>query len=153
MNPGSADQPAWKTDARQQEFAPRRGAVLVVEDRDDVRQGLAQLLELHGFLVEDADSGEQALQQLASEPDGFALILLDLLLPGKISGQDMRMRQLADPALAAIPTIVVSASEGDPRDRIQLRPEAWLEKPFRFDELLALVQRYVVSEGSALQAQ
>jgi hypothetical protein len=27
----------------------RRGAILVVEDRDDVRQGLAQLLEMHGF--------------------------------------------------------------------------------------------------------
>jgi hypothetical protein len=33
---------------------PRRGAILLVEDRDDVRQGLAQLLELQGFLVADA---------------------------------------------------------------------------------------------------
>ena len=40
----------------------------------------------------------------------------------------------------------------DPRDRVGLHPEAWLEKPFRFDELLALIKRYVVSEGSALQA-
>jgi CheY-like chemotaxis protein len=133
-------------------FAPRRGAVLVVEDRDDVRQGLAQLLELHGYLVEDATSGNQALQQLTSEPDGFALILLDMMLPGATSGRDVRLRQLADPALAAIPTIVVTGADMDARDRAGLHPEAWLEKPYRFDELLALIKRYVVSEGSALQA-
>jgi CheY-like chemotaxis protein len=134
-------------------FAPRRGAILVVEDRDDVREGLGQLLELHGYLVEDATSGDQALQQLTSEPDGFALILLDLMLPGATSGREVRRQQLADPALAAIPTIVVTGTDMDARDRVGLHPEAWLEKPFRFDELLALIKRYVVSEGSALQAE
>lgn len=133
-------------------FAPRRGAILVVEDRDDVRQGLGQLLELHGYLVEDATSGDQALQQLTSEPDGFALILLDMMLPGATSGRDVRMRQLADPGLAAIPTIVVTGTEMDARDRLSLHAQAWLEKPYRFDELLALIKKYVVSEGSALQA-
>ena len=133
-------------------FTPRRGAILVVEDRDDVRQGLGQLLELHGYLVEDAATGDQALQQLTSEPDGFALILLDMMLPGTTSGRDVRMRQLADPVLAAIPTIVVTGTDMDARDRLGLHPEAWLEKPYRFDELLALIKRYVVSEGSALQA-
>jgi CheY-like chemotaxis protein len=127
--------------------APRRGAILVVEDRDDVRQGLSQLLELHGYLVADACSGEEGQRQLAADPDGFALILLDLMLPGGISGRDLRTYQLDDPVLAAIPTIVVTASELDARERAGLRPEALLEKPFRFDDLLGLVQRYVVSEG------
>jgi CheY-like chemotaxis protein len=130
---------------------PRRGAILVVEDREDVRQGLAQLLELHGYLVVDAGTGEEALQQLEQEPDGFALILLDLMLPGAVSGQDIRTRQFADPVLATVPTIIVTASELEPRERARLRPEALLEKPFRFDDLLGLVKRYVVSEGSALQ--
>jgi len=131
---------------------PRRGAVLVVEDRDDVRQGMAQLLELHGFLVEDARDAEEALQQLHAEPQGFALILLDLLLPGRLSGRDFRMHQLADPALAAIPTVVVTVSDIDERERAALGTDGWLEKPFRCADLLDLVRRYVVSEGSALQA-
>ena len=131
---------------------PRRGAILVVEDRDDVRQGLAQLLELHGFLVADARDGEDALRQLTEDPEGFALMLLDLMLPGAIGGRDLRMRQLADPALAAVPTIVVSASELNHSERVGLNPDAWLDKPFRFDDLLTLVKRYVVSEGHALQA-
>ena len=131
---------------------PRRGAILVVEDRDDVRQGLAQLLELHGFLVADARDGADALQQLSEDPEGFALILLDLMLPGDISGRDVRMRQLADPLLAAVPTIVVSASDLNHEERVGLNPDGWLDKPFRFDDLLTLVRRYVVSEGHALQA-
>ena len=130
----------------------KRGAILVVEDRDDVRQGLAQLLELHGFLVADARNGKEALDQLTSDPEGYALILLDLMLPGGISGRDVRLRQLQDPSLATLPTIVVSASDMDQRERLGLHPDAWLDKPYRFDDLLELVKRYVVSEGSVLQA-
>ena len=132
--------------------AIRRGAILVIEDRDDVRQGLGQLLELHGFLVADACSGEEALQQLTSDPQGFALILLDLMLPGAVSGRDVRLRQMTDPLLSTIPTIVVSAADLDHRERVGLQPDAWLDKPYRFDDLLELVKRYVVSEGAVLQA-
>jgi CheY-like chemotaxis protein len=130
----------------------KRGAILVIEDRDDVRQGLAQLLELHGFLVADASSGEEALEQLTSDPEGYALILLDLMLPGAISGRDVRLRQMSDPLLSLIPTVVVSAADLEHRERLGLDPDAWLDKPYRFDDLLELVKRYVVSEGSVLQA-
>ena len=134
------------------ETAARRGAILVVEDRDDVRQGLAQLLELHGFLVEDAPNGADALHQLSSDPDGYALVLLDLVLPGPVSGRDFRMRQLAERALA-VPTIIVTAADVNHDERVGLNPDAWLDKPFRFDDLLTLVKRYVVPEGSAVAAQ
>jgi CheY-like chemotaxis protein len=130
----------------------RRGAILVIEDRDDVRQGLAQLLELHGFLVADASTGEEAMQVLTSDPEGVALVLLDLMLPGDITGRDIRQRQMSDPMLSAIPTIVVSAADLDQRERVGLQPDAWLDKPYRFDDLLELVKRYVASEGAALQA-
>ena len=130
----------------------KRGTILVVEDRDDVRQGLAQLLELHGFLVADASTGEEALKQLTDDPDGFALVLLDLMLPGAVSGRDLRLRQMDDPRLATIPTVVVTASDINQRERLGLQPDAWLDKPYRFDDLLELVKRYVKSEGSVLQA-
>jgi DNA-binding response OmpR family regulator len=126
--------------------SPRRGAILVVEDREDVRQGLAQLLELHGFLVFDAADGQQALAHLKSDPQTVALILLDLMLPGATSGRDLRAQQLGDARLAGIPTVIVSACEPDMRGRAQLRPEAWLEKPFRFEALLDVVKRYVIPE-------
>jgi CheY-like chemotaxis protein len=122
---------------------PRRGAILVVEDRDDVRQGMAQLLELHGFLVVDASAGEQALEQLRTDPQGIALLLLDLRMPGPIDGGDVRRSQLKSPDLAEIPTVVVTASEPDGAAKAQLRADAWIEKPFRFDDLLDVVKRYV----------
>lgn len=129
---------------------PRRGAILVVEDRDDVRQGLAQLLEMHGFLVCDAATAEEAIGHLAADPEGIALILLDLMLAGSAGGREVRARQLADARLAAIPTIVATASEADLRARAQLQPAAWLEKPFRFDDLLDLVKQYVTPERGAM---
>jgi len=130
--------------------SPRRGAILVIEDREDVRQGLAQLLELHGFLVFDAADGQQALAHLQADPQSIALILLDLMLPGQTSGRDVRAHQLGDSRLAHIPTIVVSACEPDMRGRAQLRPEAWLEKPFRFDALLEIIRRYVTPEPGGI---
>ena len=69
---------------------PRRGAILVVEDREDVRSGLAQLLEFHGFLVAEAPDGQAALAHLQRGDDAIALILLDLMLPGNLSGRDIR---------------------------------------------------------------
>jgi DNA-binding response OmpR family regulator len=128
---------------------PRRGAILVVEDRADVRSGLAQLLEFHGFLVAEASDGESALAHLQRSDEGIALILLDLMLPGGLSGRDIRGRMLAEPTQADIPTIIVTASEVDAPGRAGLCPTAWLEKPFRFDELLGLVKRYVVPEATA----
>ena len=129
------------------ERQPRRGAILVVEDRDDVRQGMAQLLELHGFLVVDAAAGEQALEHLRTDPDAFALLLLDLRMPGPIDGGDVRRSQLNSPDLAEIPTVVVTATEPDRTERAQLRADAWIEKPFRFDDLLSIVRQYVTPNG------
>jgi DNA-binding response OmpR family regulator len=128
---------------------PRRGTILVVEDREDVLQGLAQLLELNGFLVADVRSGDAALEELNADPDGIALMLLDLGLPGTLSGSDVRKRQLTDSTLGSVPTIIVSAADLDHEHRLALRPDAWLDKPFHFDDLLELVKRYVVSEDEA----
>lgn len=128
----------------------RRGAVLVIEDRDDVRDGMAQLLELHGFVVVDAADAEQGLAHLHADPSGFALILLDLNLPGPIDGGALRALLLADPRLRDVPTIVVSASAAPADEGRALHADGWLSKPYRFDELLTMVRRYVVPEAGAL---
>jgi DNA-binding response OmpR family regulator len=127
---------------------PQRGCILVVEDRDDVRQGLAQLLEFNGFMVEEARDGSAALAHLEREGAETALVVLDLTLPGALSGRDVRGRMLANPLHADIPTIIVTASDIDAPGRAGLCPTAWLEKPFRFDQLLELVKHFVVPELS-----
>jgi two-component system, NtrC family, C4-dicarboxylate transport response regulator DctD len=127
---------------------PRRGEILLIEDRDEVREGLAQLLELHGFMVTDVADGDRGMRELTAKPHAFALVVLDLLLGDSMAGVDFRLRQLIDPHLAAVPTIVITATEVADEARAPLHPEAWLEKPFRFDTLLEVVKHYVVAEGS-----
>ena len=130
----------------------RRGEILLIEDRNEVWQGLAQLLELHGYMVTEVADADRGMRELASQPNAFALVVLDLMLGDSMAGVDFRVRQLLEPHLAAVPTIVITATEMTDENRAPLHPDAWLEKPFRFDTLLEQVKRYVVSEGSALLA-
>jgi two-component system OmpR family response regulator len=137
VEPGLAPEPG----------AARRGAILIVEDRDDVRQGLSQLLEFQGYVVFEASDFTEAFSHLESSPQGIALILLDLNLPGP-SGETLRAAQLANPQLSDIPTVVVSACSPDIPGSAELRAAAWIEKPFRFEQLLDQVRRFVLPEGS-----
>ena len=123
---------------------PRTGSILLVEDSRDVRLGMQQLLELYGFLVVSASDAEQALARLAASPRCFALVLLDLRLPGALSGYDVRARQLADPTLADVPTVVITALEPLPDEREALHSDGWLDKPFRSEALLNMVRRFVL---------
>jgi DNA-binding NtrC family response regulator len=57
------------------------GAVLIIDDEAEIRESLQTLLELEGFVVETASSGEEGLQRVGEHP--FDLVLLDLALPGR----------------------------------------------------------------------
>src|ERR1051326_9029471 len=57
------------------------GTVLIVDDESEIRESLQTLLEMEGFEVETAVSGEEGLSQMADRP--FDLVLLDLTLPGR----------------------------------------------------------------------
>ncbi len=110
-----------------------RASVLVVEDDRDIRECMADALEMEGYAVACAQHGREALDQLRRglRPD---LILLDLLMP-VMSGWEFRQAQLADPLLAGIPVVIVSASSPG----AAARPDRHLPKPFGIDELLSLV--------------
>jgi CheY-like chemotaxis protein len=123
---------------------PRSGSILVVEDSGDMRGGLLQLLELSGFRVDGAATGEQALTTLEASPRQFALMLLDLRLAGRVSGCELRARQLAHPDLSLVPTVVITACDLRIEEREALRSDGWLDKPFRADALFEVVRRFVV---------
>ena len=79
--------------------------ILIVEDVALNRELLVQLLE-DDYLLQIAEDGQQALEQVAgARPD---LILMDLSLP-RVDGWEATRRLKADPALARIPVVVVSA--------------------------------------------
>jgi CheY-like chemotaxis protein len=115
--------------------APRR-RVLIVEDDDDLRDALVDLLGGRGFEVRSAGDGVQGLEQLRSwRPD---LVVADLGLP-LLDGSGLRAAQLETPELAGIPLIVVSGSARQHEEAERLRPAAIVPKPFRAETLVSVV--------------
>lgn len=112
--------------------AARRRIVLVVDDDELVRDALSFALELEGYVTVRAADGIDALLALrtGARPD---VILLDLEMP-LMPGWEFRERQLADPALADIPVVVVSSSLR------QVSADRRLRKPFDLDVLLRTVR-------------
>jgi CheY-like chemotaxis protein len=122
--------------------------ILIVEDDEDSRRALTNVLEDEGFSVAALDSCEAALDYLQASPKP-RLIVLDLMMPG-MEGWDFRHRQKHDAQLAGIPVISVSAV-GKLVD-----VEVALRKPLDYDELLRAVERYVTRRahrGRALKAR
>lgn len=109
--------------------------VVIVEDDEDSRRALTNVLEDEGFSVAALSSCEAALDYLHASPRPN-LIVLDLMMPG-MEGWEFRHVQKRNPRLADIPVISISAV-GKLVD-----VEVALRKPFDYDELVQAVERYV----------
>jgi CheY-like chemotaxis protein len=112
--------------------------VLIVEDDADLREMMAQMLSLEGFQAMAVSNGREALEYL-HEADVPQVILLDLMMP-VMDGWEFRRKQQADPSLASVPVIVLSAL--DQARAGNLDATAFLKKPLDFDHLLALVREH-----------
>ena len=112
--------------------------VLIVEDDADLRDMMAQLLNLEGFNAATVANGREALEYL-QDSDRPDVILLDLMMP-VMDGWEFRRRQQADPSVSGVPVIVLSAL--DPTRAADVNANAFLKKPLDFDRLLALVRSY-----------
>ncbi len=115
-----------------------RATVLVVDDDGPVRDALREVLLDEGYAVATARDGFDALAWLADHAPP-ELILLDMTMP-EMDGAAFRARQLADPRLAAIPTVVLTAQASAPRR--EMRAAGWLRKPISLADLLAQVERH-----------
>lgn len=113
--------------------------VLIVEDDADLRDMMAQLLSLEGFRAATAANGREALDYLRGSEEKPDVILLDLMMP-VMDGWEFRRKQQADPAVADVPVIVLSAL--DQSRAAGVPAEAFLKKPLDFDRLLQLVRQY-----------
>jgi CheY-like chemotaxis protein len=113
--------------------------ILVVEDDDDVRESLVQILTSAGFEVVPAASGEEALRQLGAglRP---CVILLDLMMPG-MNGWQFIEEQRLRPGPSGTPVVVVSAY-GSADGVRSVGAADYLRKPIDVDALLAVVGRY-----------
>jgi CheY-like chemotaxis protein len=123
----------------------RTVAVLIVEDDADIRETLAELLAGAGYAVETAGNGAEAIAQLRRVAP--QLILLDLSMP-VMSGQQFRSQQLADPAIAGIPTVVMSATARLEDKLVGFQISERLAKPLKLRQLLDVVRRHCGGGGA-----
>jgi len=113
--------------------------ILVVEDEKDIRELVRFHLEQEGYAVREADSGERALQQIASERP--ALVVLDIMLPAT-DGLEVCRRLRASEATRTLPVIMLTAKAAEV-DRVlglELGADDYVTKPFSPRELVARVR-------------
>ncbi|HEY4858170.1 MAG TPA: response regulator [Xanthobacteraceae bacterium] len=116
--------------------------ILVVEDQEDNRQIVRDLLTATDYEVMEAENGEEAIAAVAKQrPD---LILMDIQLP-VMDGYEATRRIKADPALAAIPVIAVTsyALSGDEEKARAAGCDDFVPKPFSPRQLLAKIRQYL----------
>lgn len=83
----------------------RDAKILVVEDDDDIRDTLKELLEEEGYQVDTAANGEQALRRLRSEAP--QIILLDLMMPVMDGGTALpKIREVAPKAAVVVLSVI-----------------------------------------------
>ena len=117
------------------------GTVLLVEDDEDIRASVGDILREEGFGVVTAVDGDDALRYLRAAAEPPRLILLDLMMP-VMDGWAFRAAQLADERLAKIPVVILSAATDVDRHAAQLRVEDFLVKPLEVPRLLDAVERH-----------
>jgi two-component system, cell cycle response regulator DivK len=116
--------------------------ILAVEDQEDNMQILRDLLSSAGYEIIEAYDGEAGVRAAVAErPD---LILMDIQLP-LLDGYEATRRIKADPALRAIPIIVVTsyALSGDEEKARAAGCDAYVAKPYSPRALLAKIREYL----------
>lgn len=117
----------------------KKDKILVVEDEDDISHLLVYNLNKHGFSVDAARSGDEALGFIRSRQ--YQLIVLDLMLPG-LTGMELCRILRQNPKTASIPIIMLTArsDETDKVAGLEAGADDYVTKPFSVRELIARVR-------------
>ena len=113
--------------------------VLIAEDDDLIRKGLAEILETEGYEVRSAGHGEEALRMLRAAR--ACVVVLDIFMP-VMNGFEFLKEKARDPALAALPVVAVSADATAAREAAREGATAALTKPVDHDRLLQIIRRF-----------
>jgi len=124
--------------ANQEGAAP--ASILIIDDESEIRESLETLLELEGYRVDAAESGEDGLARIAGQP--FDLVLLDPALPGKNGLEVLAEIRERDPQLAVI-MITAYGTVENAVNAMQAGAANFIQKPWDNEKLLADVRAVI----------
>jgi signal transduction histidine kinase/CheY-like chemotaxis protein len=146
-------QAAAPTPLRQRPRDEQAPCVLVVDDDVDVRLAIADVLEESGYRVVQASNGRDALELLESGSTAVpSLIVLDMMMP-EMDGPTFRYAKQANPTIARIPVVVVSAYSDVLSTPSTPDVRAVLRKPLKPDTLCGTIASCLEAERSARPMQ
>ena len=124
----------------------RRARVLVVEDEEDVRETIVEVLAVEGYDVAGAVDGESALAWVRHSP--VDLVTLDLRMPGMDSKEALaELRRLSPTTQIVVVSGYASVEEAN--SCLALGAFAVVRKPFELAELLGVLERAQQTSGFA----
>ena len=115
--------------------------ILIIDDEEAIRKFLRIQLNKYGYMVKEAEDGEQAIEQL--KKDHFDLLICDVLMPKK-NGWEVLKEIRSNPRTRDIPVIVLTAKDEDDDDFFkgyELGADYYISKPFTKSQLLFGVNR------------
>ena len=115
--------------------------ILLVEDDQDIRDTLIELLEGEGYEVLFAENGQVGLDKLSTIKVLPNLILLDLMMPIK-DGFQFCAEKDADPRFSHVPVVVMSADGHIRENQQRVNARAYLKKPLDIYEIIDIVEKY-----------
>lgn len=120
--------------------------ILIVEDDEDIREGVRILLESENYAVTEAENGLEGIRLLSDDTD---LVILDVMMPG-ISGLKT-CEEIRKTSVVPILFLTAKSQESDKLIGLMAGGDDYLPKPFSYAELLgrvkALLRRYQVYRG------
>lgn len=129
-------------------FDFRGKCILLVEDNELNREIAVEILNEYGFLVDTAENGAEAVEKVKnSTPGDYDLVLMDVQMP-VMNGYEAtkQIRALADPALAGITILAMTANafDEDRKKSLECGMNGFLSKPIVIEELLNTLQNNLV---------
>lgn len=115
--------------------------VLIVEDDPSTAAALADIIRLAGHEPVVAVNGQEALDILNAGEVEICLVVLDLSMP-VMDGWELRKRMVADPRLASLPVIVVTADANARKRAEQAQAVQFLTKPIEPSVLLETIDQH-----------
>ena len=128
------------------DMSTQMGPILIVEDIPHILELLEVTLKFKGYEVVTARNGDEALEQLLTNPP--ILVLTDILMP-KLDGYALAQQIRRNPNTRHIPIIFISATFITPEDKefaMSLGAVRFLEKPIEASELLLTVAEVLTDQ-------